>query len=360
MKRQERGEVLRRAKHALRIWYKRIDRAGRRRGPIRWIEERVELATDFNFSENYSETVASLQNLKRATLSKPPVGVRSKVYIDLASVKSVSVAGALVLAAEIDRWRRLRRVTLTPRDTESWSPPVKRMLMSLGFFRLLGVKHVRDGNAEVFDREVVVLPLVTDARLDGEMLWMIGEHLSVVATVFQQDPTIYAALTEAAYNSTLHAYPVDYDYEYRPLSKRWWATACWYPEEKVVRFLIYDQGVGIPATLPRSEKWEKVREVIARLPLVGGLANDASSMIEAAIEVSRTSLTGGHGKGLKDVVAPVTGLRGGKVRILSGRGRYLCYGDGTTEKSDGDLHIGGTLIEWTIPTGACQAGVESQ
>ncbi|EEW24043.1 hypothetical protein [Rhodobacter ferrooxidans] len=347
------------SRRAIRSWQKNLERKRTKRCPIKWIEKRVILSENFNFSANYIETVQSLQEFKRATLSKPKSRVRHKVYIDLASVKDISIAGALVLAAEIDRWRRLKRASLKPRDTENWDPIVKRTLTSLGFFDLLGVRIERSANDDFNGKEVVVLPMVTDARLDGEMLYRIGEHLEVVAGVFRQDPTIYAALTEAAYNSTLHAYPTDHNYEFQPLWKRWWATACWSPQESAVRFMIYDQGVGIPATLPRSQKWERIREYISKVPLIGGFSNDASAMIEAAIEVSRTSRDGGHGKGLKDVVAPVTGLEGGRVRILSGRGCYLCYGDGTIEKSDSDLHIGGTLIEWTIPTGHAEVGVES-
>ena len=350
MIRRSRGWQIKCSRRGLRKWHKAIVR--RRRGPTVWIDERVSLASSFNFSQSYSQTVQSLLQLKRATLVKPPAGHRRRVHIDLASMEEVSVAGALVLAAEIDRWRRLKRAVLAPRDTESWNPSVKRMLTSLGFFRLLGVELAEDTENWHLDKEVVVLQMVTDARADGEMIWEIGEHLSTVASVFEQDPVIYAALVEAAYNSTLHGYPEGYEYEFKPIRKRWWATACWYPHENVVRFLVYDQGVGIAATLPRSRHWESVRNLLSKLPVVGGLAQDSSSMIEAAIEVCRTSRSGGHGKGLSDVVAPIKGLRGARVRILSGRGSYICYGDGRIEKGDNALSLGGTLIEWTIPTGS--------
>lgn len=126
-----------------------------------------------------------------------------------------------------------------------------------------------------------------------------------------------------------------------------------------MQFVVFDQGVGIPETLPRSSKWESVREYMEMIPVVGSASNDNSFLIESAIEVSRTSLGGGHGRGLKDVVEPVANLRGGRVRIFSGRGSYIRYGDGKVEKDDKPLHIGGTLIEWTIPTGSAETGASS-
>ena len=72
-------------------------------------------------------------------------------------------------------------------------------------------------------------------------------------------------------------------------------------------------------------------------------------MIEAALEVSRTSLTSGHGQGLRDVIAPVDVLGGGEVKILSGRGQITYTGQESVSKVEMSQHLGGTLIEWTIP-----------
>ena len=72
-------------------------------------------------------------------------------------------------------------------------------------------------------------------------------------------------------------------------------------------------------------------------------------MIEAALEVSRTSLTSGHGQGLTDVLAPVEELKGGRDRILSGRGQVSYSYGSPIEKKEHSQHLGGTFIEWTIP-----------
>lgn len=349
MKRWSRVELLATASRAHAKSQKYVKReTAKKKRKVRWNEVKITLSPRFNFSADYGPTIDSLRVLKDQTLPTGSNGKR-RFFIDLSTVKRISVAGALVLAAEIDRWRRLRRNRLSPRDTTNWDPEVKRRLFSLGFFDLLNVDLKNpDIDAEEVS-EVVILPMVTDNRVDGQKLYEIGEYLAAIGNIFEQDPTVYPALTEAAYNSFLHAYPEDHEYEYPPLRKRWWATACWYPKEAVVRFFVYDQGVGIPATLPRSHLWENIRQHLAKLPMIGSLTDDASRLIEAAIDVSRTSLKGGHGKGLSDVVAPILGNQSARVRILSGKGSLICYGDGDVERRDESLHVGGTLIEWTIP-----------
>ncbi|WP_226557790.1 hypothetical protein [Salipiger thiooxidans] len=250
-------------------------------------------------------------------------------------------------------------------NDSDWSVEVSRMLYDVGFFRLLRVPTPDHFREEGGLQQITVLPMISSVELPGQLLQELLDDLSAIAEVLQQDPAIYSGLFEAAYNANKHAYPEDYEWEFRPVARGWWATAGWNPREGCVKFLVYDQGVGIPATLPRWGGWERVRERLARSAgaLLGDEAsatfNDASKLIEAAIEVDRTSLDGGHGKGLQDVVAVVQGRPGAKVRILSGKGRVLYYDDHTVELKDEALHLGGTLIEWTIPVGISQEAVES-
>ena len=250
------------------------------------------------------------------------------------------------MAAEIDRWRRLVEKPMRPRKLRKWDPTVRSLLHSLGFFELLDVNaEWSDGEVEDGD-QLTVLPMIARTTLEQRILG----SLSRVSNALHGDPTIYGALVEAAYNATKHAYPDGYNWKYQPTVKGWWATASWDASEDCVKFLVYDQGVGIAETLPRWEGWEKVRGILALLPLgVGENLNDESNMIRAALEVDRTSLAGGHGKGLQDVVEVVRGFAGSQVRILSGRGSIIYYSSEHIEVEDHALHLGGTLVEWTIP-----------
>lgn len=194
-----------------------------------------------------------------------------------------------------------------------------------------------------------MLPMVSYTVLDGRKIAALQGHLAKVADVLEQDPLIYDALTEAAYNSILHAYPDGTDFKYRVLEKRWWATAQWSPARKEVRFLVYDQGVGIAATLPTSNLRERIRAWLGESnELASMVLKEDAMMIEAAMEASRTSLTDGHGQGLCDIMRPVESPEGGSLKILSGRGQVL-YARGKIRKTEHRLHLGGTLIEWAIP-----------
>lgn len=305
---------------------------------------------NFNLTEGYDATVKCLRELKEAALLPAPRGIRRWVRIDFTPIKSLSLAGAVVLAAEIDRWRHMKRAKLKPRDIDAWDPEVKRRLASIGFFELLGIDNPIEDEGVIDEQNVTILPLISGQRLEREELHgLLAAIMKAVARVLRQDPRVYGALIEAVYNSITHAYPDEIKCEFPPLKNGWWATAGWSPMQNSIKFWVYDQGVGIPATLPRSSYWEPVRALLAKAPVVGRSLGDDSHLIKAALEVDRTSLSGGHGKGLQDVVAPVHDLADGSVRILSGRGAILHSSGETKVTADRLLHLGGTLIEWTIP-----------
>lgn len=347
-------------------WNKSIRRAEKLQG-IRLVEiEKARILPDvtvvpperFNFSDNYAQTVTCLRRLKTLVVARRDTA--SSVFLDLSKITTISLAGALVLGAELHRWREISKRRMRARNLDQWDPGVRDKLADLGFFRLLNVAAPDVPEKEGIPAEVTVLPMISSSTLDRELLYELTIALEGAATILQQDPAIYAGLVEAAYNVTKHAYPEQHDWLFPPVIKGWWATAAWSPSDRCVKFLVYDQGVGIPETLPRWDGWEKVRSRVlsaleALVPPVasasGILMKDASRLIEAALEVDRTSLQGGHGKGLQDVIAVAQNITGAEVRILSGTGQVLYRSDGTKVLRDETLHLGGTLIEWTIPVG---------
>lgn len=313
---------------------------------------RIAPPADFSFSRNYTQTVSCLRSFKHALFAAMPDGKRPQIFLDLSTIQNITLAGALVLGAEIHRWRVQRGPVLRAQNVRDWNPRVRRLLAGVGFFKLLGVEVPRRVERELLDDEVTVLQMISSTVLDPELLQKTMQKLSTVAEILEQDPSVYGALVEAAYNAKLHAYPEDHEYEFPPLVKGWWATASWNPKEGFVKFLVYDQGVGIPHTLPKWSGWEMLRAKLAEtLGDFGTGLKDASNLIAAAIELDRTSLQGGHGKGLQDVIRAVETTPGSSVRILSGTGSVLYHHDGRIEKKDETLHIGGTLIEWRIPVG---------
>lgn len=110
---------------------------------------------------------------------------------------------------------------------------------------------------------------------------------------------------------------------------------------------VYDQGVGIPMTLPRSTKWQRVRGWLKNAAVT---TNDDAEMIAAAMEVGRTSVaTDGRGAGLAQYLDFVDHSDAGHLRIISNSGEILYRrGEPIIQKKRHLLALGGTLVEWDI------------
>ena len=305
----------------------------------------IEAPTIFSLAKNYDETVECLYNLKKAVFGKSRNRIKQNVFIDFAPISDLSITSALVLVAEIDRWRQKTKRRLKLRDVDNWSPNVKYFLVSVGFFKLLDVDDPETSDHNDSYKDNVILPMISGNQLDNEKLDSIQKNLSENVKNFNTNAYIYDALVEAVYNAIKHAYPENEPFEFPPISKQWWAAGSWLPAKSEVKLIVYDQGVGIPNTLPASGLWEKMRNKLEGY----NLAKANAKMIEAAVQLDRTSISPGHGKGLPDVLGPTKSIGGTKVRIISGKGEVNCENGKVVDITEHKYHVGGTLIEWTIP-----------
>ena len=105
----------------------------------------------------------------------------------------------------------------------------------------------------------------------------------------------------------------------------------------------YDQGIGIPTSLPRD-----FLEFLPRLYDRFGGDTDAHK-IAASMVVKATSTGETHrGHGMAKMQRLVSESDQGRLRILSGRGEYLYSYPGSIELRNHKRNLGGTLIQWTI------------
>jgi hypothetical protein len=110
----------------------------------------------------------------------------------------------------------------------------------------------------------------------------------------------------------------------------------------------YDQGEGIPQTIPTSGIAELIKDY-------SGLWSD-SQKIKAATEVGRTaSGQAGRGKGLQDLIVFAKAHSFGKLSIYSLRGLYMqtfsqngIPAEQNSLRRDFENSISGTLIEWSV------------
>lgn len=224
----------------------------------------------------------------------------------------------------------------------------------IGAFELLGIRTpVRE--AELFSKELFILKIRSGEKSDNEKVHKLQTELARIGTDtprFTPKKYVFEGLSEAVVNCIDHAYPTTGGTppKFPYAGHRWWASACVDPDKESLRFFVYDQGVGIPATIETKKGW--LDDIAARLKSVSFLKYHAN-LIEGAVEVGRTS-TGlaGRGKGLKQMVEVIDNAGSGNIRIISGRGDVTIDHQNVVEKSNLSSHIGGTLIEWSIPIDA--------
>lgn len=152
---------------------------------------------------------------------------------------------------------------------------------------------------------------------------------------------LYAACNEATINSVNHAYIIE-----RTLSKvdfekeAWWG----FSEETKDYFSvsICDLGVGIPATIPKTNKalWEKFKELFDK--------EDHAEIMNRAIErpESRTKETH-RGNGLKTIANFAKNNNNIFLTILSYKGIIKIENNNVT-KNNCNKAMQGTIISWKI------------
>ena len=206
----------------------------------------------------------------------------------------------------------------------------------MGFFGLLGIP--RDSKAN--NSGVRYVQFRSGSRVDGEAIEKLREYDLGPAVNVPNRKLLFAAVTEAMTNVVHHAYP----HKHHEQIREWWLAAAYDAELRVLVILIYDQGDGIPSTLPRKG----VEYFQDMLPKSDGLR------IKAAHELSRsTSGESYRGHGLKrDIQEYVKAFKGrGTYRVISGRGEYVL--ETGTDRSIPEIRskkrrLRGTLIEWRL------------
>jgi hypothetical protein len=153
----------------------------------------------------------------------------------------------------------------------------------------------------------------------------------------------FDGVCEAILNACNHAYDPRFKLpgQLPWIGRRWWAAGGYDRRRKEITLVVYDQGAGIPGTLPGSKIWSSFRRTIMGEP------SDAET-IAAALEyrISRTGMAG-RGEGLAQLAYLVDHSEAGYLRILSGAGEIVYNGHETTRASH-ELPLGGTLIVWEI------------
>ena len=260
-----------------------------------------------------------------------------RIYINFAPIRTVAPSGALVLAAELDRWNSLLgRSRFRRADTSTWAPNVRRLLGQMGFFDLLNL----DCAPDVPSGDSLYVKFRSGTKVDGEAVEDLRQIDLEPFVSVPKERLLFAAVTEAMTNVVHHAYRGGHSGP-----EKWWLSAAHEANEVVI--LIYDQGAGIPKTLPLT-LGERMRDLVPER-----LATHDGKLIEVAHQFSRSETRERHrGRGLqRDVRRYIEAHEGrGMYRVISGRGEYTVPAGTGVEGRVNSLPrpLQGTLIEWRL------------
>lgn len=330
----------------------------------------IPMPSVFCLDENFAETSLVLNRIRRSAAGcrfarrrlrnqqKTPGSIDANAAFDFRTIRSISPAAALVLAAEYDRWRTLSGRKLFTYRLPEWDPNVRSILIDLGFLDLLDVRG-DDAQSTTHPQDIRILKFMSGEGADGVYARDLQTQLAELAGDAAASTNLYDGIVEAMANVAHHAYPDWHEFQVTPVPGRWWMTGSYDSVRRALKVIIFDQGVTIPIHLPRSTVWEEIRGWLIRIgSLVPGVSvSDDSRMIEAAMEMSRTSTHLKHrGKGLADMLSLFETQQGGYLRIISRRGECLFRPGEVVERQEHGLSIGGTLIEWEVLLGSTDDG----
>jgi hypothetical protein len=304
--------------------------------------------------ENYEETVAFFHKIRVLGETLAMDGRRKGrrrtrfFQINLANVEHLSVRSAIVLSAELDRFRRVIGTKLRYSGLESQSEDVSSILSELGCFSLVDVDHPEGSGNHTKSRKTLI-KMLSGGRLDDHKFNEFEIALSEVFSQYRSLPKLYEGMSEALLNVRHHAYLSKVATPFTSPGKRWWATACIDNDHDELRIFVYDQGVGIPATLPYTGYKEMILSLFKGA--THGQIGDDATLLKGALEYSRSrTKQQGRGKGFKNIMSAIDVYKTGCLRIVSGRAEVTYEGNGVIVTQRHDQHVGGTLIEWTLPT----------
>jgi anti-sigma regulatory factor (Ser/Thr protein kinase) len=310
---------------------------------IRRHQTKLTAPTRLSFHRNYDEIVSFFSALRDQAAKS-----QRRLTVDFTKIETISPAASLVLTAEVDRWRRLKGMLLRPIDLDKWNLQVRNTLFQLGFFELLDIQQP-DLRAGQHSTNIEFIKFRSGHQTDGRLAKELRQALEDIAGPIEAKKYLYTGLTEAMNNAIQHAYPIDRSYRIPVDHRRWWMCGSFDKSRQLLTILFLDQGVGIPATLPRSKHRNEILEFLRNFHM---RKEDDAALIQAAIEIGRSATElEGRGYGLSEMRRFVDNSIDGHLRILSGSGECIYSKGGAVRLRRHGFPVVGTLIEWEVGLG---------
>jgi len=307
------------------------------------------LPSVMNFSSEYDKTIQHITAIRKLVETKISLSPTYKLgFVDFSELKNISTSAALVLTAELSKWDDAVRQRLTPK-INTWDKSILKKFHDLGFFELFNKsKGLKIDTSNITDKDVKFVRYLKGKCGDiQKTLELKEEIIKVVGEKVSKWVILQGGLSEAITNVSQHAYPADLGFKDK--DKNWYLTGSYDETRKVLKIVFYDQGIGIPKSLPASQIWEKIILVLSKLTKNEQKKDEV--LLKAAVELDRTS-TGeqDRGKGLQDLLDFIRERGDGYLSIMSLHGLYKheILGGKTKIKTENfPMPVCGTLIIWS-------------
>lgn len=335
-----------RIKHAIKIFLKKKKRLQRKKNTIKtktiiFSNEKskhpkkitkIIAPNTICLDKNQQESLKFIQKIRTCS------NRRDHLKIDFTTLNYISPECALILAAEIDRYRIIKNCKIKVVDIEKWKPEIIELFQQMGTFELLEIKNFKDLISENLNNTKFIKferGNIVDSEKIADILKRISEFENNAKGA---EKHIQMALSEAMTNTSHWAYPKDFINSSDLKESLWWMSASFNKEKSLLSVMIYDEGRTIPKTLS-----PKIGERIRNLT-----GNKDSNMIKFATKENR-SQTGepNRGRGLPDMKKFAERISNGELTIISNKGFFKYVKDNNMEFiKDMSQPLKGTLIVW--------------
>ena len=307
----------------------------------------LHLPPTMNFSDDYEITTTYMIAIRKLTEK----GRKNKnqyylKHVNFDGLRKISSSAALVLTAELSKWDDTIRSNLTPL-IKNWDPEILQQFRDLGFFNLFRKSPIFPEIKS--EGHINLVKYIKGSCGDSDKPRQLKEEIqNIVGDKIDKWTFLHGGLTEAITNVSHHAYP---NHEFlRKADKSWYLAGSYNSKTHELKISFYDQGIGIPKSLPTSEIWERILSFVSKFNIGKGRLD--AEMLRAAMEIDRTS-TGetDRGKGLQDLLEFIRQRGEGYLSVLSRRGLYrfsLKNSEKQIKMHSFKMPLKGTLIIWSV------------
>ncbi len=311
----------------------------------------LHLPETMNFYDMYESTALHIAAIRKLVGNQRlPNKAYKLVSVNFDNLKQISTSSALVLTAELSKWDDAIRQRLRP-NTDNWDCDILKQFTELGFFDLFNddQPEKRANITDTCKHSGLSLVKYIKGRCGDKAKTRIlkAKIGDIVGDKISKWTFLDSGLSEAITNVSHHAYPKDYDYSEE--DKNWYLTGSYNEYTNELKVVFYDQGIGIPKSLPSSEIWEKVLAWFSKYSIADRKRHEV--LLKAAVELDRTStLETDRGKGLQDLLEFVKHRGDGYLSILSLKGLFkysMKNGTKAVKSEHFSQELYGTLIIWS-------------